>query len=85
MGKGSKQRPTADSFYDNWDAIFADRDESDAPDFKYVCYRCDIKLKESEVVESLEINHEPFGDRLVERPVRIVNCARCGDEVEGVH
>ena len=82
MGKGSKQRPTAQTFWDNWDRIFADKPD---PDFKFVCYRCDTKLLEGEVVEYVEMNHEPFGDRLVERPVRIVKCARCGDEVEDIH
>jgi hypothetical protein len=27
MGKGSKQRPTAKEFWDNWDAVFGDKEE----------------------------------------------------------
>ena len=74
MGKGSKQRPTAASFYDNFDRIFGDK--------KMTMYRCDKcgVVDEREVHEIVEKNYEPMGDQHVERLVIYLECDRCGGE-----
>lgn len=83
MGKGSKARPksiTADEFWDNWDAVFGEKEEKY---YEYHCDRCG-GLDKTEVHEEIEINWEPYGDQTVPRPVANLTCEHCGDEVEHV-
>jgi len=80
MGKGSKQRPTAKEFWDNWDAVFGDKEEKH---YEYHCGKCG-GLDKTEVHEEIEINWEPYGDQTVPRPLANLTCEHCGDEVEHV-
>jgi len=87
MGKGSKQRPTAKEFWTNWDAIWGEKEERSEDEdmcFKYQCYKCG-GLDISEVHQEIEINHEPFGDQIVERTESWLTCEHCGGDVEQVH
>lgn len=82
MGKGSKARPksiTADEFWDNWDRIF----EEDEPFLreKPHCISCGL-IDETEVVEEVCTDYEPYGDRSVQVKVTYVHCERCGGGVE---
>jgi len=81
MSKGSKQRPTAQSFYDNWDDIFGEDDE-DFSGFEWECLKCEKGLDEDDLYIVEEINHEPMGDRIVERIERMAHCNNCGQEAE---
>jgi len=74
MGKGSKQRPTAASFYDNFDNIFGAKAMT-----RYKCERCGV-IDESEVHEIIEKNWEPMGDQYVARNFIYLECERCGGE-----
>ena len=41
MGKGSKQRPTAETFWSNWDAVFGEK-----PAIKdYACAECGSEVE----------------------------------------
>lgn len=83
MSKGSKQRPTAQSFYDNWDDIFGDsEDDEEADDIEWECTSCNKELSDDHVYFVVEVDHEAMGDRTVERVSRIAHCDYCGQEVE---
>ena len=80
MGKGSKQRPTAETFWSNWDAVFGEK-----PAIKdYECFKCG-QLDSDEVNQVVEVNHEDYGDQVVERLMYTHTCAECGSEVEPNH
>lgn len=81
MGKGSKQRPTAQTFWDNWDAVFGEKEEVEEKTHEYDCYKCG-GLDEADVFEEIEVNHEPMGDTTVPRTMIILTCERCGQEVD---
>lgn len=82
-GKGSKRRPTAKSFYDNWDFIFGDKAE-EVSEFDWECLRCNKGLAEDDLYIVEDVNHEPFGDTTVERIEHIVHCSACGEEAMDV-
>jgi len=78
MGKGSKQRPTAATFYDNWDTIFGDKKT-----MKYECGKCgDIDV--TEVHEEVSVDYEPMGDTVVPRREVYLSCEHCGGDVEDI-
>jgi len=74
MGKGSRQRPTAAAFYDNFDKIFGAKKMT-----MYKCDRCGV-IDELEVHEIREKNQEAFGDTYVDRIMIFLECGRCGGE-----
>ena len=81
MSKGSRQRKTAQTFWDNWDRIFGDEYEANKHVSPWHCERCG-SLSDDDVMIT-EINHlEPMGDRSVSRVELDAQCGRCGRDVE---
>ena len=66
-----------DTFWTNYDAIFGDVQS----DHHYRCPDCG-QLDRSDVLEKMDINYEPMGDRLVGRREIYLTCLLCGNDVD---